>query len=228
MYVYLQLLAVTLLVHLRKVNNFCYFVMIFILLFLLYSRKTLFSFLDYFLLLHCWNKGSTIPVYPQFRLRRHTYLWPLGIKLTSLFSIIQSCLVLSQFEKSCWTVTIKDAVLWVSMQGVAVQMNSRLKVTTLTCLIALLHFVHELCFAETIPGPVISSNAPDRPARCPRTEDWELEKQTERNDRAMKHSYWKIEHLTNRKSPWARYWMTNWIYTSCNIQLKCGWILMCL
>lgn len=122
---------------------------------------------------------------PQlFRLLRCTYLWPLGIKLTSFLSIFQSCLVLAQFEKSRWTVTVQDAVLWVDLQCITVQMNGCLKVTSLTRLIALLHFLHELSFAQTVPGPVVS-NAPDRSARCPRTEDWKLEKRTGSSQRAL-------------------------------------------
>lgn len=124
----------------------------------------------------------------------HTYLGPLGIELTSFFSIFQCRLVLPQFEKRCWTVTIQDAVLWVSLQDIGVQMNSSLKVTTLTRLIALLHFPHEFCFAETIPGPSVSRNTPERSARCPRTEDWKLQKWTRGG--SYNQSNWKTSNHT--------------------------------
>lgn len=119
-------------------------------------------------------------------LSRLTYLGPLGIELTSFFSIIQSRLVLSHFEKGCRTVTVQDAVLRVGLQGLAVQMDGRLEVAALTRLVALLHFLHEVRFAEAIPAAVVYTDTPDGSARCPRTEDWKLEERTERSERALK------------------------------------------
>lgn len=119
---------------------------------------------------------KTFKVYLQLRLLRHTYLGPLGIELTSFDSIVQRRPVLSQFEKRRRTVAVQDTVLWVSLQGIRVQMDGRLKVTALARLVALLHFLHELCFAETTPAASVSRDTADGSARRPRTEDWKLEK----------------------------------------------------
>lgn len=107
---------------------------------------------------------------------RHTYLGPLAIELTSSHCISQRRRVLPQFEKRRRPVAVQDAVLRVGLQGVGVQVDGRLEVAALTCLVALLHFLHELRLAETAPASSIPRHAADRSARCPRAEDRKLEK----------------------------------------------------
>ena len=84
--------------------------------------------------------------------------------------------MLSQFEKGRRTVAVEDAVLWVGPQGSAVQMDGSLKVPALTCLVALLYFLHELCFAEATSDRFFADHAADRSSRRPRTKDRELQK----------------------------------------------------
>lgn len=83
--------------------------------------------------------------------------------------------MLTQFEKRRRAVAVQDAVLRVGLQGVGVQVDGRLEVAALTCLVALLHLLHELRLAETAPAPSIPRHAADRSARCPRAEDRKLE-----------------------------------------------------
>lgn len=118
-------------------------------------------------------------VYSYFKLSGHAYLGPLRIELAGFHGIIKRRLVLSQFEKRRWTVAVQDAVLRVGLQGVGVQMDGRLEVATLARLVALLHFLHELCFAETTPAPSVSWDAARRSARRPGAEDWKLGSQTQ-------------------------------------------------
>lgn len=127
----------------------------------------------------CISIGKIISV--SFRSLRSTYLWPLWIEPTGFFGILQSGLVLAQFEERSWPVTVQDAVLWIGLQSLAVQTHGLLEVTPLTCLIALSHFLHELCLAEATPRPVVPDNAPNRPSRCPRAKDGKLEKRAENN-----------------------------------------------
>lgn len=103
------------------------------------------------------SSEKTVSVaYSYFKLSGHTYLGPLRIELAGFHGIIERRLVLSQFEKRRRTVAVQDAVLRVGLQGVGVQMDGRLEVAALARLVALLHFLHELCFAETTPAPSVS------------------------------------------------------------------------
>lgn len=100
-----------------------------------------------------------------------SYLGPFGVDEASLDGVVQGGAVLAQAEVGGRAVAVQDAVLRVGVQGVSVQVDGRLEVAALARLVALLHLLHELRFAETIPDPSVSRNAPDRSARRPRAED---------------------------------------------------------
>lgn len=100
-----------------------------------------------------------------------TDLWPLGVEFAGSASVVQRLLVAPQFEKGRGAVAVQNAVLRVGQQGVCVQVNGLLEVTALTRLVALLHLLHELCFAEAARVSSVSRQASCGSCRRPGAED---------------------------------------------------------
>lgn len=100
-----------------------------------------------------------------------TDLRPLGVEFAGPGGVIQRLLVAPQFEQGCRAVAEQDAVLRVGQQGVGVQVNGLLEVTALARRVALLHLLHELCFAKATHASSVSREASCGSGRRPGAED---------------------------------------------------------